>query len=978
MPVRAPDPRASGSRPAPRTAGGSTLALRWARARTQSALLGAIAGTALVIAVLMCGLAGIAARAPMDAVQHTIAAGPAAMVSRTAHFAGDSARSPAASSVRVALEHRFAGVPVDIARTSGPARTQSWRVTPDASRLTPANLPALHRDFAGMHRAIVAVDGVDSTTVSLSGQGEKTVVSMQRALDAFSAVLPVPSAVLVVAAVIALCLLAQLLMEARDNETRLMRARGAGIRALVAANTVEALVATVVGAVVGAAVVVAGLALTLGMPPLASIAMPCAAVVVGASAIVVAFQGVAAARTSGEPRQVSGRIRFAVSAGLTVVVIAAAALSLWRFVADARTGAAGDPLAVIAPAAGLCALAVLAVLAFGPASRGIEHVVDRSAGVSALPMRLVARHAAVFAAPVALLTLAVAVTTFAGGYQGTWQAYLSGSSRIVVGADARLDLDTAQFAGDRAAPLAAVQKTAGVRSAVPAATIEGGIGPLVLDVVATSAAKLSGLDPAPPTMFDTAAAVDALEQGSRPNADGNRSIGSRSTGNRSIGSPANGIRMSRTARTLTLRVSAVGTVASSGRFTAWLTSTTGEAVPVLSSAFSVREGDAGSASGAADPSRGPQSVTVRIPAGGPWTLSALDASVDLPAPSDGLGGSPLTSAKVTVDSLSEGGSDVQPPSAGWTTLDGVFDVPAGTSIEAKDAGIGFSAHIIGSTDASFTVRLAPAGGASIVPIVLSAATAAQTGLHVGSTTTIDLPEGPMPVRVAAIQPHIPGTESTTAALVDLPQLTSAMLRIDQDLPAVDTVFLRLDPGDVPGHASGDHSVHEIATAAARAAGDGARAVTPGTALATRFNAPVVTALSLGSYGCCALAAIALAACLAALWRRRSGETVILRAVGFAPRQQATGRGAEAGLAAAYAFLCGLVAGILIALITGNTLAQSSVPAAPPSLPVHGEFDLVWLGACLLALLVVLALIVLRYAAVVRRDAVHAVPGRTTT
>ncbi|MGN6125066.1 MAG: hypothetical protein ACTHON_00725, partial [Humibacter sp.] len=58
-------------------------ALWRSRAREQRGLLAAIAGTVFVIAALMVALAGIGSRAPIEAVQGTIAAGPTADVSRT-------------------------------------------------------------------------------------------------------------------------------------------------------------------------------------------------------------------------------------------------------------------------------------------------------------------------------------------------------------------------------------------------------------------------------------------------------------------------------------------------------------------------------------------------------------------------------------------------------------------------------------------------------------------------------------------------------------------------------------------------------------------------------------------------------------------------------------------------------------------------------------------------------------------------------
>ncbi|WP_243064941.1 FtsX-like permease family protein [Humibacter sp. RRB41] len=916
-------------------------ALWRSRAREQRGLLGAIAGTVFVIAVLMAAIAGIASRAPIDAVQRTVAAGPISEVSRTVSFdIVEGSRPVSDEKVRSALEHLFAGVPVVVSARHG-SNSQSWTVTPDASRILPEHLAQLRRDDAKLEGTVTALPSVDSTTVSVSGHGAATALAMERSLDAFASVLPVPAAVLVVSAVIALCLLAQLLVEARDNETRLLRARGASIRWIVGADAAEAALAAGLGALLGTLVAQLVVGLLIGAPPIGAIVVSLIGVFLGSAAIVVAFSAVAAARTSGEPRQASGRARFAVSAGLTFVVIAGAAVTMWRFITDAQVaGGPIDPLAVIAPAAGLCALAVLAVVAFGPASRGVETVTARSTGVGTLPLRSVSRHAAVFAAPVALLTIAIAVTTFAAGYEGTWSSFLTSSSRIVVGADARLDLDAPQFVGGvgDAAPLTRVAAVPGAQRVVAAATIPGLIGPLALDVVAAPSAALADLDPAEDSMFDASAVSSA--------------VGAKRGG-------AGGIRLPAGAQTLELTVSAVGVVESTARLTGWLQNASGETVASSSGRFAVRD------DGADEPS----TATMTLPPGGPWTLSALDVSVDLPAGDGGLIATTLlTSVRLSVTGGTAGGESLPIASAGWRVSKAVYPLQGTTTVTRSGDGIGIDAHVPNDSSQTLQARLEPQVQQAPLPVAISAAAAAGTGLQVGRTTTIDLPQGSLEVRIAAIVPQIPATDDVTAVFADLPQLTAALLASSQELPAVDTVLIGV----------GDRPAARVADAAARAAGSGATAIVPDTTLATRFISPVITALNVGAYGCCVLSGVALAACLAALWRRRKGETVILRAIGFAPGTQARGRGVEAILAACYALVCGVVAGILISLLAGNTLARSSVPSALPSLPITGAFDVVWLAGCLVVLLVVVALIVLRYTRAVRADAVHAVPGRTTT
>jgi hypothetical protein len=988
------------------------------RSRAQTGLLAAMAGTVAIVAALVGVIVGVAGQAPTASVRATIEAGPSSVVSRSVSWRWDAGdEHPSSRAVRAALRKAFVGLPVVIERDDTPPHSARWTVTPDAADIGPDELAAVRRAESRLVDVVRGLPALSDTPVTASGGGIDTLRDMERANAALSAVLPVPASVLAVAGVIALALLAQLLVDARDNETRLLRARGASVRAIVLADATETIVAALAGCLAGGAAAATALALTVGMPSVPWLLLPCAGVFVGSVLIVVSFAAVAATRASGEARQVSGRTRLGISAGSTLVLLAIAGISMWRFVQGQASSGPVDPIAVIAPAAVLCALAAFAVIFFGPASTAIEAGVSRSPGVASLPLRLVSRHAAVFAAPVALLTLAVAVSTFAGGYQATWSSFLASSSRLVVGGDARVDLDAPQFVSgpSDASPVRRIAEVPDVSVAAPAVSIPAGIGPLSLDLIGMRAKTLPALNTAPDAMFDAKAIAGRLTKsaacsGSSGPCRNPDSVAldsdvsdsevpdsevpdSEAQGSDAAGVAGAGIRVPPGARNLDLAVVATASAPTTAQFTAWFVAATGETIPVSADDVPVRAkasvqtgtgqsgaGQSGTVQtgGADSGSTRPGAEQVRIPVPpGTWTVEAFDISVDVPDGRDGgqasglAGTGSLGSISVAIASVQADGHRLSSSPTGWQLQGDVYENGTGVVAGGHAGDLGFDGSASSTTASSVRVRLAPKAASSVVPVAISSAAAAETGLGIGSTTTADLPQGSLRLVVVAVPPHVPGTRQAAAAMVDLPTLTTAMLHTVQDLPAVDTVFVGTR---TPATA---HGGRLDSAALARAAGSGS-IVVPGVALPSRFIGPVVLALELGAIGCCALAAVALAASLAALWRRRRSETVILRAIGFAPSTQARSRAAEAALAVGYAVVCGVLAGILVTLVAGNALARKSVPGAPPALPVVGTFDIAWLAACLCALLVVLALVVLQYGRALHRHAMSAAPGRTTT
>ena len=249
-----------------------------------------MAGTIAIVAALVAVIVGIAAQGPVASVRATIEAGPASSVSRSVSWhtdAGD--RHPSSAAVRAALRKEFAGLPVTVEQDAASGRTQRWTVAPDAARIRPEQLASVRRAESRLGDVVRGLPGMSDTPVTVAGGGSDMLARMEQANAALFAVLPVPASVLAVAGVIALALLAQLLVDARDNETRLLRARGASVRAIVFADGVEISVAAIAGCLLGAAAAAVTLAFIVGAPTATALLLPCAGVLVGSVAVVVAF-----------------------------------------------------------------------------------------------------------------------------------------------------------------------------------------------------------------------------------------------------------------------------------------------------------------------------------------------------------------------------------------------------------------------------------------------------------------------------------------------------------------------------------------------------------------------------------------------------------------------------------------------------------------------------------------------------------------
>ena len=826
---------------------------------------------------------------------------------------------------------RIAATDATIRRISSTPAVQ-WVVAPDPARTGPQQLTALHRGFTRIADDLTADPTASASPFAPLGRAAQSIVAMQQSIGALGAVVPVPLAVLAVCSVIALVLLAQLLMGARRAETRLLRARGATVGELVRAGAAESGTASLVAAVIGAVLAQVWLAVQVGTPtgPLEVVLPPL--VVLAASLVVVCVVTAQSARSAIDAPVAmdAGRGRTVVSFGLAVLALVAAAVTLWRFLAYGSpigAGGAVDPVGVVAPAAVLCAVAMLGLLVFGPAAAAVERLAGRDRGLTAvLPARQVGRGLGLFAAPVALIVLTVGAATFSAGYVGTWNAFLRDSSQLVNGADVRAELGvegTTRGASD-AIDAGRFAQLPGAGVSVPALGSTYNAGQTAMSFVAVDARSLPALVTVGDYMLDTAGLERSLVPGGDPL--------------HGISVPPKADSVSVGTRLSTPTVDSVGTASENPQLavTVWLADRHGELVPARGA--DIGEGTA-------------RVYTAAVPSGGPWTLVAVDATI-----SAGDVAAPVAVSVVSLDARS-----------GTTSV--ALAIPAGQHWAPTTKPFGSSLTLRPVDRSLLRVRRAPGPGyARHVRAVPPGRKHARTDRdHRGRRRPERFPRRrPGDARRRLVEPHGshrrnrsggPGRDrragrhrrppdASTARCCARPRRHRASTRsgwrqtiVKPSRPRSRTRRARM-PWSQPHPERSSRASWRVPS---RASGWGARDAR--CSPSSRSAQPPPPSCE-----------------------RRRAEVVVLRAVGMSGREQARSRRAEVVGVVTASFVFGLAGGILIVLLAGNALARLSVVTAPSTLSVHGSVDALSLAAALGAVVIAVGAVVWAYGRGVRRQA----------
>lgn len=495
--------------------------LAGARTRARAALIASIGVTIALSVALLCALAAWISLDTRTALRDAFADGSSFAQVQT-RVADDVAGQDAAAAELFDGLFGDAAIIERIDVGEGDSARVAWRITPDASRL---DVDRLERLVGGVEvlperfrESDAAVQGSED-----SGDLGEALGTANVGVGAAASITPVSLALVGVLAWFAVFELARLLGASRGREAALLRARGQSRGQSLGLTAAESAGVAVVSTVLGFASAAGVFAVRDGMPGVRAVidAWPIAAVALGVLALTLGLQSARAAERAGSARAGAGRVARAATLGAGVLVVLAAAVSVWQLVAT-RGAAPDDPWRVLvtalAPTLGVAAVAVLAVLLFGPAAAAIAAASAGRRGVSPVyPARQVARRIVAFSTAIALVAIAVSGAALTASYVGTWRAASVDSARLTAGAELRAEVDA--LTPGRIAPAGDV---AGVTRAAPALTAPLVVGDGSASLVAVPADAIEDVLLPVAGVVDPAALAKALaaEPTSAPLPDG--------------------------------------------------------------------------------------------------------------------------------------------------------------------------------------------------------------------------------------------------------------------------------------------------------------------------------------------------------------------------------------------------------------------------------------------------------------------------
>jgi ABC-type antimicrobial peptide transport system permease subunit len=383
----------------------------------------------------------------------------------------------------------------------------SWMVLPQAPAMARGNLEAL---AAGTSAAVSQLTVLlpDGLTVT-SGlprllAGIASTIVLTRSLFTIAALL------LLLVAGAGLVLAARLLASVREEESALLRARGATRWQVVRPVLAEAVV---LGAAAGLAGVLAGTRLTgvlarlgnlrlagypgRGITPLAWLSVLAMLVVCAAVMAWPALHTLTpdAARLR---RGRQARLAGIAWAGGDLALVALAAVAVWQLrgnsaVAHPATGSLGiDPVVALAPALALAGVALIPLRGLPLLARLADKATDHGRRLAAAMVSWqIARRPIRQAGPVLLVVIATATTTLALAEYASWRQSAADQAAFTVGSDVRADSAAALPLG----AAGAITRAPGVTAATPASLADIGNGGQMIALDASTAGKTILLRP---------------------------------------------------------------------------------------------------------------------------------------------------------------------------------------------------------------------------------------------------------------------------------------------------------------------------------------------------------------------------------------------------------------------------------------------------------------------------------------------------
>lgn len=886
------------------------------RMRAHAALFGAVFGVALVLATLATGLGGYLDGQAREAVRSGLTEGDgvAVQVFDVPKVSDTAARDEQDRRGQALIASTLAALgqpPVAVESSSTSSGNDwLWTVSPDLDRVGPDDVAALAALAGRVGEALRADTELAPRGVAVTGTLDARARQVQTSIAPLAAVRLVPVLFAGAIGVVALSELGRLLVGVRTRETSLLRSRGATATRLGAAAALESALVSAAGAAAGIGISLV-LLRVLGPPTLsAPFAVTAGAVIVTATVVLVGGRTGQSARVAFR-RDTSddvGRVRRLADPLGVALLIAAAAFSVGRFLqlgsplAPTASGAAVDPLAVLAPVLTVAAFAVVG-LALLPVFAGVaERAASRGPGLgSVLVARQLSRRVRMFASPIVLTAIAVGGIMLAAAYQSTWQESATQTAALHDGADLVVSGDVASSVDD-------IRRIPGVEAAA---------------AVAVAATDLDGGG-----SFDTIAIpVGALAH---------------------VVTPVSGqAGPAELAAAIGVTPAGVPIPTTGGALRATITWTGAE--PELTAQLVDADGRVAAASFTVDPIRSPAPTgvggTLRVTAQLPATASPegwLLAGIDVYLRVNTTPGSPPLQVSGAIGELSAvAGSGTAAIDLGspWTMV-------ANSAQLTATGSTGYAGSLVSGT----TVRMIPAAGAA-TPVVLSSALAERLGVVRGQNFSLQsgVVAGPLPATVADIVSVVPGSSGDLAALVDLSAAQTQSVRAAGSTAVPDRVWVRTaDPRAVAARL-------DVALPAAQTSG---RAIDP----ALAALAAVPRALWAGMAGGVLLAIVALAAVAGELLRLRADEVAVLRALGMPSRQVVRARMLELLLACGGGAVVGAIGGAVAAFVVVPGLARAAVLDPYTALPTLLRVD----GAAIALAVAVLAVAVLGAGAVYGR------------
>jgi len=331
----------------------------------------------------------------------------------------------------------------------------SWTVLPQAAAMARGNISALAANTSG---------AVSQLTVALP-EGLKVTSNLPQLLDGIASTIVLTRSLFTIAALelllvagAGLALAARLLASLREDESALLRARGATRRQLMRPVLAEAVVlgaaAGLVGVLFGTRLAGAlaglgnlrldgyqshGITVLAWLSALALLVL--CAVVMSWPALHILTPGAARLR-----RGRQARLAGIAWAGGDVAIVALAAVAVWELrgysaVAHPSAGSLGiDPVVAVAPALALAGLALIPLRGLPLLARLADKATDHERRLAAAMVSWqIARRPIRQAGPALLVVLATATTTLGLAGYASWRQSVADQAAFAVGSDVQVD-----------------------------------------------------------------------------------------------------------------------------------------------------------------------------------------------------------------------------------------------------------------------------------------------------------------------------------------------------------------------------------------------------------------------------------------------------------------------------------------------------------------------------------------------------------